>query len=252
VYIMQKGKDVIAVVSPSWAPYGVAEIFIVVGLTCASFCLFIAWGDKSFDPDIYLVGSIALILIGVVKLFGSGIRKADGLFGHPRNMLNGKCALDLQNKRSIRSGNFIAVHADKATPFVLPQGAEFHIRCVEEGVVKENILCVSMKGAVPICFVKDGFCHSLSGRTGEVRNWMVMLDDIIGKAFPDIHIRKRLLLKIKKADTFSHGLALGAIVGTVFGVIGDSLNRKAAIRRVAGGELPAYAEELNWDIDVCY
>jgi hypothetical protein len=99
-----------------------------------------------------------------------------------------------------------------------------------------------------IFLVTNGRCYGLGGKVGNVREWMVMLHDILESAFPGVRASKRLLLYPDTADWFANTMTFG-LAGAIASGAFDASKRESAAREVAEGELRHIADELGWKLE---
>lgn len=268
---MNDGKAITAFLTCYHAPRKTGQFLVIMGVVLFGFRLLwinTQYGD--FEIDIFFLASLALIAYGISLIRGNNARKARGVFCNGSNFTTGECELILEpSPNNIHSGNARGWRILNETPVAIPDGdividlivqggklspyagMGVFVWQLEDGVIKKEVLHVRSTGPLAMLAVEGEEYSFFVGPQTEVRNWMLRVDSIVKSAFPERSVRKRLMYKPYKADTFSKSLMYGPIIGTVLAAVENKFENKAAIKEVVGGNIASLAADLGWDVEIC-
>jgi hypothetical protein len=268
---MKDGNATSAFLTCYQAPRVIGRFLVYTGVVLIGFRLLwinTQYGD--FNVDIFFLGLLGLIAYGISLIRGNNARTARGLFFNGSNVITGECKLILEpSPNHIHSGKTHGWSILNDTPIAKPvgdlvvdlvvqggnlsqyAGMGVFVWQLEDGVIKKEVLHVCSTGPLAMLVVEGEDYSFFVGSPAEMRNWMHRVETIVNSAFPERIIRKRLMYRPAKADSFTSSLMFGPIIGTALAAIDNRYLNKAAIQEVGDGNIASLATELGWDVDIC-
>ena len=209
----------------------------------------------------------ALMLWGILRLVVKRQLRGYGVFGQGSDVMLGQCRLDLKQNYG---GDFYGCRAiDDAKPVVRPSDVAVDVAVLKaKGMYSIVAVTLAQRDAEGhpqpfvtvardpksfarfglIFLITNGRCYGLGGKVEHVREWLVMLQDILAAEVPGVRASKRLLLYPDTAEWFANTMVFG-IVGAIASGAFDASKRESVEREVAAGELRRTADELGWKLE---
>jgi hypothetical protein len=246
-----------------------AVLLIALGVLLAWLALLVARDVRLDSVKMVLLYGLAaaLVLWGILRLVVKRDPLAYGLFGQGRDVVLGRCRLNMVLKYG---GEFRGCRAVGETASVTqPSELTIDVAVLKaRGMYSVVAVALGQRDAEgrlqpfvtvardPKSFARfgllflitDGRCYGLGGNAEHVREWLLMIAAILSSAFPGVRASRRLLLYPDTANWLANTLVFG-VAGAIASGAFDASKREAAEREVAEGELRDIADELGWRLE---